>query len=63
MNSETSKTAPSLFRIVGDIAKLLPTFKMRVPEGLRVVEGYQDENGFHYGKQPVAKQITWPPAD
>ena len=57
MNSDASKTMPLLFRIVGDLAKLLPTFKMQV------TEGYQDEDGFHYGKPPVAKQITWPPTE
>jgi hypothetical protein len=28
-----------------------------------VPEGYQDDAGFHYGKQPSKKGIQWPPAD
>ena len=57
MNSETSQTVPLLLRIVGAIAKFRPTFEIQVPEG------YQDENGFHYGKQPDANEIVWPAAD
>ena len=57
MNSDASQTAPLLFRIAGAIAKLLPTFELLAPEG------YQDENGFHYGKRPVANHIAWPPTE
>jgi hypothetical protein len=58
MNSDTAQSVPLLFRIVGAIAKLRPTFNL-----LQVPEGYQDENGFHYGKPPVAQEIVWPPSE
>ncbi len=59
MNSNATQTAPLLLRIVGAIAKWRPTLNILQ----QVPEGYEDENGFHYGKPPIVEQITWPPAD
>jgi hypothetical protein len=57
MNANLSKTTPLLVRLAEAISKLHFTIKVEVPEG------YQDENGFHYGKKPAVQQITWPPRD
>jgi len=57
MNANLSKTTPLLVRLAEAIGKLHFTIKIEVPEG------YQDENGFHYGKEPAVKQIAWPPRD
>jgi len=57
MNATPSKTAPLLLRLFEAIGMLHFTFKFEVPEG------YQDESGFHYGKEPAAQQIAWPPRD
>lgn len=52
----SSKAAAVRLRMAGAVAKLRDAFKVEVPVG------YQDENGFHYGVQPVEMKINWPPA-
>ena len=29
-------------------------------EAFKIPTGYEDESGFHYGTQPVAKEMVWP---
>ena len=57
MNATPSKTAPLLIRLGEVIGKLHLNINVLVPEG------YQDEQGFHFGAPPAEKQITWPPED
>ena len=57
MNAAPSKTAPLLMRIAEAIAKCRPAIKVEV------LEGYQDESGFHYGVKPVEQQVAWPPTE
>jgi hypothetical protein len=57
MNANPCKPAPLLMRLVEAIGKLHFNIKVAVPEG------YQDEQGFHFGAKPAEKQITWPPRD
>ncbi len=56
MNAAPSKTAPLLLRLVEAIVNVRLTLRLPVPEG------YEDENGFHYGPQPAEQKIAWPPA-
>jgi hypothetical protein len=42
------------FPLAGLMAKLRNAIKMHVPEG------YQDENGFHFGVKRAEKETQWP---
>ncbi len=57
MNATRTKTTPLLVRVAEALGKLHFPIKFEVPEG------YQDDNGFHYGPKPAEKKIVWPPAD
>jgi len=57
MNATLSKPKPLFLRVVEALGKLHFSVNVKVPEG------YQDENGFHYGKEPALQQIVWPPRD
>ena len=57
MNATSTKSAPALMRMAEAIAKIRISFSIPIPEG------YEDENGFHYGPQPARQKIAWPPSD
>lgn len=57
MNAALTKTGSLLVRIVDALTRVRVSFDFLAPEG------YEDENGFHYGAKPAQQKIAWPPAD
>ncbi len=57
MSAAILKTGSMLLRMVDALARVRISFDFLAPEG------YEDENGFHYGVQPAPKQISRPQAD
>jgi hypothetical protein len=57
MNKTYSQSLPFIVRFAGVFGKVWSTIKGK----FEVPVGYQDETGFHYGKQPAQKKSEWPP--
>lgn len=59
MNAASTKSGSLLLRLLDRLAQVRISLDFLAPEG------YEDENGFHYGPkpQPAVKKISWPPRD
>ena len=55
MSKALRQTFPTVLLFAGFLTKLRDSFRFEVPVG------YQDETGFHLGKEPKRDNISWPP--
>jgi hypothetical protein len=57
MSKTYSHPIPFVVRFAGVFGKVWTAIKSK----FEVPVGYQDESGFHHGKQPAHKKSEWPP--
>ena len=46
----------------GTFKSLLREIVAHLKQAVEIPTGYQDEDGFHFGAEPVKAQIQWPQA-